>query len=489
MTNASDPGSVSAVRDDALGDDDTVGLLRRLERREVSAEELRAAALERAATVNPQLNALTLTLVEPPRTEVARREDAPFTGIPTVIKDNEDLTGSPTLQGSWAMPDTPATRCSPWVAQFLAMGVSPIGKSTLPEFGLTASTESPRFGATRNPWDLGRSVGGSSGGSAALVAAGVVPMAHANDGGGSIRIPAACCGLVGLKPTRGRILDRPEVQQLPVRISAQGVLTRTVRDTARYLAEAERANRVLLGGAHRPPGLRADLPEIGHVEGPSRRRLRVGVVLSGFRGMPIGPETLDAVRAAGERCEQLGHHVEEIHVPVEEHFGPDFLTYWAFLAFLLRFGGRSLYGPGFDGSRTDSVTQGLAAMFARHAPFLPAALRRLRRVHLHEAQVFEGHDVVLSPVLGHEAPPIGFLGPDVPFRTHLPRLLRFCAFTPVQNVTGAPGISLPMSHSSNGMPIGVHATAPAGHERRLLELAYELEEAAPWPLTPASASV
>jgi Asp-tRNA(Asn)/Glu-tRNA(Gln) amidotransferase A subunit family amidase len=167
------------------------------------------------AAVNSELNAVVCDA------HVAPAVTGPFAGIPSALKDNEDLAGLPTLHGSWAPADTPATKTSPWIAQYLALGLEPIAKTTLPEFGLTASTESSRFGATRNPWDTARSVGGSSGGSAALVAAGVVPIAHANDGGGSIRIPAAACGLVGLKPSRGRIIDAPELDRLPVNLVAQ----------------------------------------------------------------------------------------------------------------------------------------------------------------------------------------------------------------------------------------------------------------------------
>ena len=461
--------TVDTTTDDALGADDLTTLLARLGRREVSPAELRDAALARARVANPRLNAVTAWLEEPVVTEVGVAVDAPLAGIPTVVKDNEDLTGVVTTEGSWAMPDRPATACSPWVAQYLALGVAPIAKTTLPEFGLTATTESQRFGATRNPWDTTRSTGGSSGGSAALVAAGVVPIAHANDGGGSIRIPAACCGLVGLKPTRGRLVDLPELGRLPVHLTTQGVLTRTVRDTARYYAEAERL--------YRSP----DLPRIGFVAGPDPRRLRVGLVLSGIRDLPVAAEASEAARAAGLLCEQLGHHVTEASAPVSDQFGPDFLLYWALLAFTLKNAGRQLYGPGFDGSRTEDFTQGLSRYFTARVERTPGSLRRLRRLARDHESAYDRFDVVISPVLGHAAPPIGHLGPDVDFRTHLVRLLRYTSFTPVQNVSGSPAISLPLGATAAGLPIGVHVAAPFGHEARLLSLAYELEGARPSP--------
>jgi amidase len=446
------------------------GLLERLRRGEVSAAELRRAATDRAHAANERLNAVTSWVEQPPATEAGVGAEAPLAAIPTVVKDNEDLAGFVTTHGSWASPDRAADVCSPWVAQYLQLGVAPIAKSTLPEFGLTASTESSRFGATRNPWDTARSAGGSSGGSAALVAAGVVPIAHANDGGGSIRIPAACCGLVGLKPTRGRLRDWPELGRLPVVIATQGVLTRTVRDTARYYAEAERL--------YHDPGL----PSVGHVQGPDPGRLRVGMVLAGIRGLPVAAGTLDAVRAAGRLCEGLGHHVEEADAPVGDQFGPDFLRYWAFIAFMLKNAGGMVFGRGFDGSATEDFTQGLSRLLRNQIGRLPGSLRRLRLLAREHESVFSRYDVLVSPVLGHEPPPIGYLGPQVDFRSHLVRLLRYTSFTPLQNVSGSPGLSLPMARTASGLPIGVHFAAAFGQDRRLLSLAYELEAASPWPV-------
>jgi len=458
---------VDTVADDALGTDDMTGLLRRLARGEVSAAELREASLARAYAADDRLNAVTTWVEAPP--ERGDRTGS-LAGVPTVVKDNEDLAGFVTTECSWATPTRRARVSAPWVAQYLRLGVSPIAKTTLPEFGLTASTESSRFGVTRNPWDLSRSAGGSSGGSAALVAAGVVPIAHANDGGGSIRIPAACCGLVGLKPSRRRLLDRPELQRLPVPLTTQGVLTRTVRDTARYLAEAERA--------YRDPRL----PAVGLVQGPDPRRLRIGVVAASTLGLPVAAATRDAVRATGLLLAELGHHVEEATPPVDARFGPDFLRYWAFLAFVLTSAGRQIYGDGFDGRRVEEFTRGLGRYFARRAQTVPGSLSRLRRIaRTHRWSLAVGYDVVVSPVVGDEPLPIGHLGPDVDFRTHLVRLLRYSSFTPVQNVSGAPAISLPLARTAAGLPLGVQLAAPYGQEARLLSLAYELEAAAPWP--------
>lgn len=455
---------VHAGTDDALGTDDAVGLLARLRSRRVSAAELRRAAADRVAQVNERLDAV-VDVVEPDSAHPTPDVDGPLAGIPTVVKNNEALAGYPTLVGSWALPRDPAPAHSPIVAQLLRLGLVPVATTTLPEFGLTASSESSRFGATPNPWDPTRSAGGSSSGSAALVAAGAVPIAHANDGGGSIRIPAACCGLVGLKPSRGRLVERPELARLPVPITTQGVLTRTVRDTALYLAQAERL--------HAPRSLQP----IGHVRHPGHRRLRVALATDAPYGIAVGSEAVDATTRAAGLLESVGHHVEPVAMRVDERFGRDFLYYWQLLAFGLQHGGHRLYGPRFDARRTEPFTRYLAERCLYDLPRLPAAIRRLGRLsHTHEP-VFDSYDLLLSPVLAHEAPALGVLGPDVDPRTHLVRLLRWVAFSPLQNVSGSPAISLPLGLSRSGLPVGVQVAAPMGHERRLLQVALELEHA------------
>ncbi len=464
---------VSAFCDDALGADDVVGLRERLDRGSVSAAELVAAAVRRAAAVNDQLNAVVSWVADPEVTAAAAA--ASFAGIPTFIKDNEALAGLATRDGSRATSDRSAQASSVWTSQFVRLGTTPLGKSTLPEFGLTSTTESLLTGATRNPWDTSRSVGGSSGGSAALVAAGVVPIAHANDGGGSIRIPAACCGLVGLKPSRGRITDIAEVDKLPINIVAQGVVTRSVRDTAFYFAEAERDY------------LNPALPPVGLVTRPGRRRLRVALMTQGHPRLPTDPEVVAEVERTGRLCQSLGHEVEQIDFPYGEQVGIDFLRYWALLSFSIRrFGGR-LFGEPFDAAQLEPFTVELAQMFTTSAERVPGSIRRLRRFAKEYTRQFQDYDVMLSPVLAHEAPPIGYLGPLVDPRTHLVRLLRYVSVTPLHNIAGAPAISLPLATSRNGLPIGIHLAADVGQERLLLELALELEEAQPFATLSAGA--
>lgn len=467
-------GRVSAFADDALGDDDVVGLKDRLARGDVSAQELLDAARQRVRAVDEQLNAVVSWVDAPTVTDAAA--GSPLAGVPTFIKDNEHLAGLPTRDGSRATSDQPAPASSVWTSQFLELGVTPLGKSTLPEFGLTSTTESLLTGATRNPWDTTRSVGGSSGGSAALVAAGVVPIAHANDGGGSIRIPAACCGLVGLKPSRGRIIDIPELEKLPVNIVAQGVVTRSVRDTALYFAAAERSYR------------NQSLPPVGDVTSPGTRRLRIAVMTQGHPRLPTDPEVVAAVQDVAALCEELGHEVEEIDFPYGEQVGVDFLRYWALLSYSIRrFGGR-LFGEPFDAQQLEPFTLELARMFTISAERLPGSIRRLRRFGAEYSQPFRDYDVILSPVLAHEPPPIGYLGPQVDPRTHLVRLLRYVSLTPLHNIAGAPAISLPLATSAGGRPIGIHLASDIGQERMLLELSLELEQARPFATLSSGAS-
>ena len=238
---------VNTVCEDALGDSDATALVKRLEAGDVSPAELVEAAINRARRANPALNAIVTDTFDSALAQSKMPRKGKFGGIPTVIKDNVEVEGVPTLFGTRALPRHPAKKDHAFIRQFKSLGMISLGKTALPEFGIPPTTESLLHGVTANPWNIQYSAGGSSGGSAAMVASGVVPMAHGNDGGGSIRIPAACCGLVGLKPTRGRLVTAPELKMLPINVVFEGVITRTVRDTALFMAEAEKyyANRRL----------------------------------------------------------------------------------------------------------------------------------------------------------------------------------------------------------------------------------------------------
>ncbi len=449
---------INTFTDDALSDHDTVSLREALSAGTVSPGEVREAAMARAQAAAP-LNAV-VTWVED------AAGDGPFAGIPTFLKDNEDLPGYPTTFGSRAVPRHAAENPTRLVEHWRRLGFDTLGKTALPEFGLTATTEPLEHGPTLNPWGMDHSVGGSSGGSAAMVAAGVVPIAHANDGGGSIRIPASCCGLVGLKPSRGRLVDPEAMDQMPVKIVTQGVVTRSVRDTVEFYREMARIHP-------------ADhLPPIGPTGDPGR--LRIGLLTQGVAGLPVESEVRDAVESAARLCEDLGHAVEPIDNPFPDQIAQDFLRYWAMLAFSLQRFGSQVYGKEYEPKQLEPFTIHLSKFFSGVAVGLPGSLRRLRRFGPVYEEAFGEFDVILSPVLGTPPPPIGYIGPDVDPREHLVRLLRFASFTALQNVAGAPGISMPMAMSSDGLPIGIHAAGRFGQEQVLLDLAAAIEEAQPW---------
>lgn len=454
--NAGTP-MVSTYRDDALGDHDAVCLRAAIEARAVHPDEILAAAMERARLAHGELNAVAAWA----RSPVVGT--GPFAGLPTFVKDNESVAGLPERQGSRAVSPVPRSESSEFVVHLERLGFTVLGTSTMPEFGLTATTEPLLGGPTRNPWNPAHSTGGSSGGAAALVAAGVVPIAHGNDGGGSIRIPASCTGLVGLKPSRGRLVTRQGLEHLPVAISTQGVLTRTVRDTAAFYGAMDAVYDAL--------------PPIGHVVRPSGRRLRIAVVTEAMAGMAVDPEVRATVEQAASACVHLGHAVESIPYPATEQFGRGFLRYWALLAFAIERGGAQLYGAGFDRHQLEPFTLGLSRYAWSLAPTMPATIVRLRRFASDYERRLAPYDVLLSPVLSRPAPPIGYLAPDVEFRTQVLRLLRYVPFTSLQNVSGSPAISLPLGRSSDGLPIGVQAAAGLGQEAVLLSLALELEQA------------
>jgi amidase len=460
--------AVSAFDDDVMGTFDAVALRARIRRREVRAAEVVDAAIGRAEKVNPDINAIATACFDAARGEAARFGSRPFSGIPTFVKDTDPIIGMPLRFGSHGMPTDPSTKDSDFVAQMRALGMVFLGKSTTPEFGLTGTTEALVYGPTRNPWNLEYSTGGSSGGAAALVAAGVVPIAHANDGGGSIRVPASCCGLVGLKPSRGRLPDVEGAAFLPVKIIHQGVLSRTVRDTARFYAEAE---------GFRPA---RGLPKIGRVEGPGPRR-RIQFFTQWSDEYQTAPACEAAVRRTARALEEQGHHVEEIDPPYDPAFADDFLGLWMTLAFGIRRLGRFIVDARFDASRVEPFTRTLADRFTERAARIPLAIRRLHRFGRRYATHFATADALLTPTLGTPPPRLGHLGPDVPFDVAIDRLEEFLPFTAMQNVSGTPAISLPAGMSEEGLPIGVQLAAAMGCERTLLELAFELEAVAPWP--------
>lgn len=459
---------VHAFGDDALGDRDAVGLVTAIWEREVSIPDVVEAAIARTERLQPRLNALAYVAYDRARAEARNPRGGFFAGVPTLLKDNVEVAGMPTQQGCDAFRARPAAVDGDFARMFLATGLLPIGKTQLSEFGFSPSAEHPRLGPVRSPWDPAHTAGASSAGTAALVAAGAVPIAHGNDGGGSIRIPAAVNGLVGLKPTRGRLAQDRLTRQMPIRIVSDGVLTRSVRDTAAFLREAERVYRAL------------SLPPIGDVTRPGRARLRIAVHTGGI-GRSAEPEVVDLTLKAARLLEELGHRVDQVEHPAPATVPDDFLLYWSMLAMAIVRTGRRQLGPSFDRSRLDNLTLGLDRHCRSHLHRLPGAIRRLRRLARTSADFHQRYDVVLTPTLAQTTPLVGRLDPTNDFETVMERILQWVAFTPWQNATGDPAVSLPLATTASGLPQGMMLSAGAGREPTLLELAYELEEAAPWP--------
>ena len=459
---------VHAFGDDALGDLDAVGLAGEIRSGEVTVSEVVEAAIARAERVNPELNAIVHAAFDRARAEAADPRGGFFAGVPSFLKDNVDVAGMPTRQGTDAWAPRPRPADGDFARMFLATGLLPLGKTQLSEFGFNASAEHPRLGPVRSPWDTERTAGASSAGSAAMVASGVVPLAHANDGGGSIRIPAAVNGLVGLKPTRDRLAQDKMMREMPVRIVADGIVTRSVGDTAAFYREAEKVYRNL------------ELPPVGDITRPGKARLDVAMVTEGI-GREASPEVLDLTLKTAARLEELGHRVQHIEQPLPDSLADDFLLYWSMLAMVMVRTGRRTFGRSWDAGQLDNLTQGLAKHSARRLHRLPLAIARLRRSSRWSRTFFEQYDVVLTPTLATETPRLGHLAPTSDYDTVMERLLDWVAFTPLQNATGDPAISLPLATTAAGLPHGMMFGAGAGREATLLELAYELEESAPWP--------
>ena len=446
---------------------DAVETASRIRTGALSAAEAIDAAIERAGRINKKINAIAFKTFDVAR-ESAGKTQGPWAGVPTFVKDLDDVVGVPSGFGSRAFPGYKGKAQTPLIDTFLGLGVVSLGKSTTPEFGLTATTEPLSTGATRNPWNLDHSTGGSSGGAAALVASGVVPIAHASDGGGSIRIPASCCGNVGLKVSRGRHPQaRPETAG-PFPISVHGVQSRTVRDTAAVIAAFDAATSD------------NGLAEVGLVTGANARRLRIALVTKGPYGRPVDNEVVEATRSAAKLCEGLGHIVEEIDLSIAPGVEEAFMLYWAKNAWIAITRWEEVTHLKRSGLAFENFTLGLVDHYEAHQAEFDAAVTRLLALTPEFNAIIEPFDVYLSPVTASPPPRLGYLSPKQSYNEHLQRVLDYAQFTGIFNVIGAPAISLPLSISKAGLPIGALFGARVGDEKTLLELAYEIEEAAPW---------
>ncbi|RSM75128.1 amidase [Kibdelosporangium aridum] len=476
---------------------DAVGLAELVARGEVSAVELLDAAIERAEQVNPKLNAIVY-----PMYDIARKQAAtatgPFAGVPFLIKDlGQDYQGLPTGSGSRSLRHHPAPSHSVTVQRWLDAGLVIFGKTATPEFGTKAVTEPEATGVTRNPWNLAHTPGGSSGGAAAAVAGGIVPVAGASDGGGSIRIPAACCGLFGLKPSRGLLSSGPRRAESFHGAATDGVISRTVRDTAAIL-DVLTATRDLGG-----PYLSA-LPDVSFAELAAREpgKLRIGFTTQSPIGTPVHEDAIAAVDHAVTVLEKLGHEVEAAAPDIDgQQLGRDFLLAWSVNAAAVIAEIQRTHGARPGDFELDTRLFAIAAWRISSPEYLAAHLRWNDYTRA-LAAFHERYDLLLTPTLARPPARIGELdsppalkalgqillrlklaGPLSRTKTWTDQTIRNLApvpFTQLANITGRPAMSVPLYRTPQGLPLGVQFIAGLGGEPTLLALARQLESTQPW---------
>jgi amidase len=461
---------------------DAVGLAELVARDEVSPGELLDVAQAVATARNPSINALTQDLGPFARHEIERGlPHGPFRGVPFLLKDQyQQLTGTVTTAGSKVFADAVADHDSTLTARYRAAGFVIFAKTSSPELAMSSTTEPALFGPTRNPWNLDHSAGGSSGGAAAAVAAGIVPVAHASDGGGSIRIPASACGLVGLKPTRGRVPLGPIAFENWAGATCAHVVSRTLRDTAAVLDATAGPE---LGDSYVCyPHEGTFVAELSQAPG----RLRVALMTEPWRPSHVDAEVTAAVEAAAQQLEALGHHVERAHphFDVEAVLGAFGVITSTGTAVVLDAAaerrGRPIAEDDVEPTTWFSYQRGRTLTATAYATAVAAVQMATRRA----AFFHTSYDILLSPTLATVPPRIGaFANPD-PLQT-LIATGRFAPFTAMMNLTGQPSISLPLARSTSGLPIGVMFTSGLGTEGLLLRLAAQLEAANPWPTAPA----
>jgi amidase len=448
---------------DELAFASALDLAARIRAREISPAELTALYLERIERLDPQLNAY-VTVVDQP--EVPR--DGPFHGVPIPIKDLSETAGIRTTYSCKAfagnVPDFDASA----VRKIRDAGFTIIGKTNTPEFGTIAMTESELNGDCRNPWDTSRTPGGSSGGAAAAVAAGLAPVAHGSDGGGSIRIPASCCGLFGIKPSRGRISPAPFVSG-SLGLGTSGPITRTVRDAAALLD-------VMSGNEPgdfyvAPTPERSFLAEADEAPG----RLRIAVTTAPPSPVPVDPTCAAAAGAAAELLTVLGHDVVEATPPWQtDEMIAHFIRIWQ-------------VGPATAGVDDLSLLEPINRMLAEGARTTPSpqyvsSVMQLQQIARRVAAFWKDVDIVVTPTLALPPVPIGWTWADAdgdPYRAFASQTL-FTPFTPLINVTGQPAMSVPLHWSDEGLPIGVQFIGRPFGESTLIRLAAQLEQARPW---------
>jgi len=432
---------------------DATELARRIRDGEVDADAVLARAQDRMERSG--LNAVVAT------GRVAGG-DGPFAGVPTLVKDLLPFPGLPITMGCRLFQQNIPTDALPYTEALSASGLVVLGVSASSELGLLGSTETALHGVTRNPWGPELSAGGSSGGAAAAVAAGLVPIAHASDGGGSIRLPAALHGLVGFKASGGASAVATPMESPMSALVSEGCVSWSVRDTDAYLAATAASPRPLYGAAD--PG-----------------RLRVGVYLKDAFGRAPGPDARAAVERAAALLESLGHRVDWVD-------GPDLDGAAVSSAFFTCAGAvltgleqmmAPMLGRPLQAGDVEPFTLALLERFRRR-PALPEALAQVQAQGAALASFLGRHDVALSPTVGGERPRLGHLAPHLPIDVLLARTERLAAYTAAHNMAGAPAVSLPLHVDDDGLPVGVQLGAAPGQDQVLMRLAYQLEAAAPW---------
>ncbi|MGO9487841.1 MAG: amidase [Solirubrobacteraceae bacterium] len=445
-----------------------------LRRRELSAVELLDSCLAAVDELNPELNAVIWRNDSEARAAagaadraLAAGEEAPFLGVPMPIKDLTPVAGWPVTFGSWGAPEGPSEQSELVVDALATAGFVLCARTNTPAFGVITAAENSRYGASRNPWDPSRTPGGSSGGAAGAVAGGMFPIAHANDGGGSIRIPASYCGLVGFKPSRGRV---PRLAQSWLGAVVEGVVSRTVADSAAVLDAI--AGPDPLAWYNAPTPERPFAQQAGSTPGT----LRVGLMAQAPLGIPTDDACVAAARSAGALLEALGHAVEEVEVPtISEEMLPPFIA--------LTQGGLADY-EGVDWSAVEPHIACQRALASEQGAYdYVLAARTLELLSRREvARWGRDFDVLLSPTSAILPPRAGAIleaqhaAPDQPVLD----VVASVSFTAFGNVTGLPGVSLPLHWSEEGLPVGVQLLAGPWQDGQLLALAAQLEEASPW---------
>jgi amidase/6-aminohexanoate-cyclic-dimer hydrolase len=462
---------------------DAMGLAELVRRRQVSAGELLETAIARAERLNPRLNAIVHPAYDRAKAAIAVGLPAgPFTGVPFLLKDlGCEAIGYPTNAGSRFFANLQWSYDSEIWIRLRRSGLVAFGRTTSPELGISPATEAAVYGGpTRNPWDLERTPGGSSGGSGAAVAAGIVPMAHGSDGGGSVRIPAACCGLFGLKPTRARLPDGPAAGEGWGGMAIDGVLTRSVRDSAVMLDACHGAD---VGAPYAAPHVARPYTEA--IKSPPQR-LRIAFCKTTLHGLPIHADCAAGVEDAARLCAELGHEVTEAK-PSFDFEGA--VQAWTRVvacgtALSIKLRARALgREPGPD--EIEPATRGAVAY--GNSIGGPDYLHAINTIHATGRQIarfFETQDMLITATLAEPPARIGrfaMSNPDfLDYRLGPNGIIHYSPFTSIFNMTGQPAASIPLSWTKDGLPVGVHVAARFGDEAALLQLSAQLEQARPW---------